>query len=635
MRNEPKHTMNHVGSYTIQNDESESVGTQLLSSDKWLVSDLFTKQTSDLMSDFRDADPVFYNICLRSNSLQNARELILEYLNSKESEYFELLSSNISDYNITERNNAKECIRVLKNIIRTENERLTKFSALQALRNAIQHHSFSSCTLSHSFLCEIIALLHGINGRGLSFLPRQSEIDAVVYPGNQKSNLDSYANTMADSFQRYAAGTAPELILRREEMINRILHYFQANESDWKNYQWHLTHILKNKDDLEALVHLSDDEKAGLDMAKKEGIPVQITPYYLSLFNPDGRDDTDRAVRAQVLPTAAYCKKISSNRKSGSDMDYMGEHYTSPIEGITRRYPEIVILKPFDSCPQICVYCQRNWEIRDLDHGNVSNTTIQNAINWIKNHTEINEVLVTGGDPLTLNNSRIGKLLDQLADIDHIERIRIGTRTLVTIPCRIDNGLTTLLRTYHKIGRREITIMTHFEHSTELTPEVIEAVNKIRQCGISIYNQQVFTYFNSRKFETAYLRKNLKLCGIDPYYTFNTKGKEETADFRVPIARLLQERKEEARLLPGVSRTDEPVFNVPRIGKSHLRAWQDHEPIMILADGRRVYRFFPWNSRLTLSNDYLYTDVSIYDYLKRLFLDGEEVNQYRSIWYYF
>lgn len=116
---------------------------------------------------------------------------------------------------------------------------------------------------------------------------------------------------------------------------------------------------------------------------------------------------------------------------------------------------------------------------------------------------------------------------------------------------------------------------------------------------------------------------------------FNTKGKEETSDFRVPIARLLQESKEEARLLPGIMRTDEPVFNVPRIGKSHLRAWQDHEPIMILADGRRVYRFLPWDSRLIASDDYLYTDVSIYDYLKRLYHDGEDVDQYRSIWYYF
>jgi lysine 2,3-aminomutase len=97
----------------------------------------------------------------------------------------------------------------------------------------------------------------------------------------------------------------------------------------------------------------------------------------------------------------------------------------------------------------------------------------------------------------------------------------------------------------------------------------------------------------------------------------------------------LQENKEEARLLPGLVRTDEPVFNVPRLGKSHLRAWQDHEVIMVLPDGRRVYRFYSWETKLTTATDYLYTDVSLYDYFKRLEADGENVNDYLSMLYYF
>ena len=127
----------------------------------------------------------------------------------------------------------------------------------------------------------------------------------------------------------------------------------------------------------------------------------------------------------------------------------------------------------------------------------------------------------------------------------------------------------------------------------------------------------------------------LKISGIDPYYSFNTKGKDETIDFRVPIARIEQERKEEARMLPGIVRTDEFVFNVPKLGKSHLRAWQDHEPIMVLADGSRIYRFYPWESKINLVEDYLYTDLSIFSYLARLDRDGEDVEEYRSIWYYF
>lgn len=178
-------------------------------------------------------------------------------------------------------------------------------------------------------------------------------------------------------------------------------------------------------------------------------------------------------------------------------------------------------------------------------------------------------------------------------------------------------------------------IVTHFEHPAEITPDSLESINKIKKMGINIYNQQVFTYYNSKKFESCLLRKTLKKSGIDPYYTFNTKGKDETIDYRVPIARIEQERKEEARLLPGITRTDEPVFNVPRLGKSPLSAWQDHEIIMILGNGRRVYRFYPWESKQALVEPYNYIDVSIYDYLKRLKDEGENVDEYSSIWYYF
>ena len=114
-------------------------------------------------------------------------------------------------------------------------------------------------------------------------------------------------------------------------------------------------------------------------------------------------------------------------------------------------------------------------------------------------------------------------------------------------------------------------IVTHFEHSYEISPQAMHAVQKIRKAGMSVYNQVVYTIENSRRFETAKLRWDLKSIGVDPYYTFNMKGKEETRRYMVPIARILQERKEEARLLPGLDRTDEPVFNVPRLGKNHLR----------------------------------------------------------------
>ncbi|NLD99231.1 MAG: KamA family radical SAM protein [Fibrobacter sp.] len=612
----------------------EQIALPRASNDRFLPSILLKLPIEELLRRLKSADNEFYEIIATSTSIQKAREKLFLYLDKREFEFFDLFTpENRVEVNITERSNAKECIRVLKSILRTENEHCTGFSALNYLRNAVVKSSESKKTLSAAFLCEIIALLNGINGKGLSFLA--PDTNETIEHTERKIQLDLYANKMQESFQRFPTGLDPDLVKRQEHLKKKILAYYNANEKDWYDYSWQIQHIFTSIDAITSIVKCSQEELLGLQKAEQESIPVQITPYYLSLFNDEGRDSSDAAIRAQVLPSVSYCNTIISNRMEGTDMDYMGEQSTSPIEGITRRYPNIVILKVFDSCPQICVYCQRNWEIRDLEHGAVNETKIKKAIQWIGDHQEISEVLITGGDPLTLSNSRLGKILNQLADFDHIERIRIGTRTLVTLPFRINDNFLNLLRAFHKPGKREVVIITHAEHATELTQDVIDAVSKIRSCGIGVYNQQVFTYYNSKRFETAFLRKNLKLCGIDPYYTFNTKGKDETADFRVPIARLLQERKEEARLLPGIIRTDEPVFNVPRLGKSHLRAWQDHEPVMILEDGRRVYRFLPWESRLTLSDDYLYTDVSIYDYLKRLDQDGEDVDLYRTIWYYF
>lgn len=219
--------------------------------------------------------------------------------------------------------------------------------------------------------------------------------------------------------------------------------------------------------------------------------------------------------------------------------------------------------------------------------------------------------------------------------MEHILRIRIGTRTPVTLPQRITETLVRTVTRYHQPGRREIVIMTHFEHTTEITPEAMNAVQKFRLFGIGVYNQLVFTYYNSRKFEAAALRQKLRLIGVTPYYTFNTKGKEETDQYRVPIARLLQEQQEEARLFPGTVRTDEIVFNVPRLGKNYLRAWQNKDIITILPDGRRVYEFHPWEKKLSLMDTYVYTDVSIYNYIKRLKKDGEQMKDYETIWYYY
>ncbi|KYK20572.1 radical SAM protein [Thermoplasmatales archaeon SM1-50] len=582
-------------------------------------------------------DPTIKLLLKKSDSLRQAREKIFEYLNKLDRHYTSIYADDyFKELHAIEKNNARECIKILKNVIRTENERLTHFSALHALINLAKNKRDAYDHVDAGFLCEFINLFKGINGKSdmtndVFILPSDNTEASLM----RSEKLNHYAKKMNEYLSRYKSGLEPELVFKQKTLKKKLLDYFHATEADWKTYQWHFTHIIREKQTLSSLVSLEDDELEGLRVAEQNQIPFEITPYYLSLFNETGRTTDDQGIRAQVIPTKTYCINVVDNRKKHIDMDFMGEKSTNPIEAITRRYPQIVILKPVNVCPQICVYCQRNWELEPSMQVKTKGEDINNAIEWIHQNNYINEVLVTGGDPFILPDTYLKDIITKLASIDHVDRIRIGTRTLVTLPFRITEELVAILKQYHEVGKREICVVTHFEHVAEITPDVLEAVKKIRNSGMSIYNQQVYTYYTSLKYQTAALRKMLKISGIDPYYTFNTKGKDETIDFRVPIARIQQERKEEARFLPGLVRTDEPVFNVPKLGKSHLRAWQDHEIIMILSSGQRIYRFYPWESSVTLVDAYLYTDVSIYDYLKRLANDGQDIDEYKTIWYYF
>ncbi len=603
------------------------------------MKELLEYDKAKLIETLWECDPEIYDILRSSETLQDARNRLFDYLNGIERHLYNIYSDKpFKDMNLLEKNNAKECIRVFKNVIRTKNETISNFSALQILYSAAKRE-IATDDLTEGFLLEFIFLFKGINGNSGLYAEkdvppfmRLSGTDAAL---ERMKSLDAYASNMGRCMRRYKTGLDIDLIKERDENKKLIMEMFNVGEENWRDYKWHLTNIIKDIDALKSVVRLSPDELKGLECARKHKIPFQITPYYLSLFDRENTGRYDHAIRAQVLPGENYCLNYIQSKESGADLDFMDEKSTSPIKGITRRYPQILILKPFDSCPQICVYCQRNWEITDIKDAVFSTDTMTNAIKWIRDNQNITEVLITGGDPLTLNDISIDWLLSQISDIEHVERIRIGTRIIVTLPQRITDDLVGVLSKYHELGTRELCIVTHFEHPTELTPDSLGAIKKIKREGISLYNQQVFTYYNSKRYESCMLRKVLKKSGIDPYYTFNTKGKDETIDYRVPIARIEQERKEEARFLPGLARTDEPVFNVPRLGKSHLRAWQDHEVIMILQDGRRVYRFYPWESRYALVEPYNYIDVSIYDYLKRLNEDNENVDDYSSIWYYF
>ncbi|KJS01715.1 MAG: hypothetical protein VR65_08190 [Desulfobulbaceae bacterium BRH_c16a] len=531
---------------------------------------------------------------------------------------------------------------VMRNILSQRSEELAGFSLLEYIDDLLHSPSAGDQSLpSSAFLAELEHLLKGLHG--ISGIYKEKAPAFLSHSGRKaarmrSADLSRMARHSARYMNRYPSGLDDQLIRHQSNSKQAIQAHFGITDLEWNDWKWHTRHIIRDADTMGKLVALSAGEEQAIAKAKSNRVPFGITPYYLSLMDRENTRTWDRAIRAQVIPPLEYVDNIILGRKDpGCSMDFMVEHDTSPIEGITRRYPNIVILKPILTCPQICVYCQRNWQIEDVYSANAAlgKTQLDQALQWIEDTPEINEVLITGGDPLLLGDEKIEEILSRLAQIDHILRIRIGTRTPVTLPQRITESLVRTITRFHEPGRREVVIVTHFEHTTEITPDSMAAVQKFRQFGIGVYNQLVFTYYNSKRFETAAIRQKLRLIGVTPYYTFNTKGKEETDSYRVPIARLLQEQQEEARLLPGMVRTDEIVFNVPRLGKNYLRAAQNRDIIAILPDGRRVYEFHPWEKKLALVDTYIYTDVSIYDYLKRLRKDGEQARDYDTIWYYY
>ena len=581
--------------------------------------------------------PEIFAIAQKMSSRDDLRASLARLANDMMFEAFD-------DYNMLGEGSVmrvRDCAKVLIRLMTRRSEDMSKFSVAQVILDIARGKDRSD--LTPAFYAELLHLFLGIQGRGpgsaladLHLIPsRYENREAAVERSRQ---LDELHAEVELRMAKFVSGLDTQSVKRRQRRRHRIIEYLQASEQDWNDWRWHTRHILRDADDIARLLELTDSEYDAIKMARANDIPFGITPHYLSLMDDRPGDGRDRAIRAQVIPSLNYVEKMAQAEQFGHCLDFMLESDTSPIDLITRRYPSICIFKPFNTCPQICVYCQRNWEIDDaMEPGAMAPAEkINLAIEWIRAHPAIHEVLITGGDPMAMTDDEIDQILSRIADIPTVERIRIGTRTPITLPMRITDALAAIIARYREPGRRQIAVVTHAQHCYEITPQTVNAVDRLRKQGVPVYNQLVYTFFTSRRFEAAFLRRTLTKIGIDPYYSFNTKGKEETIEYRVPIARLLQEQKEEARLLPGLSRTDEAVYNVPGLGKNYLKANIHRDLISILPDGSRLYEFHPWEKNISnTARTHLSEDVPILDYLSRLDAIGENIYDYGTIWYYY
>lgn len=596
-----------------------------------------------------EEDETLGTLLASADTVEDARDALLSYLSDLES----VLHEGALHIGRLAWAQGIEAAGVFRSLLSPRNEATAGFSTLEVLWRLARGEREEE--LSAGFAEEFVHLIRAMHGRsgvehgwlGAGEAEPEEEFERFPPSGRRaglarSANLDTLAQAAGRSIARHRSGLDEAMVRQRTENAEKILAHFGARQQDWEDAAWQQQHVLKGVNgvqDLERLVPLTGEDVAAVHWALRYGLPWGITPYYLSLFDfGSSRRVQDGQVRAQVIPPIHTVRSMIEHRHDRvRALDFMRERDTSPIDRVTRRYPAIAILKVCDTCPQVCTYCQRNWELSDaMDVARIPDeAAFDPALAWFEHHPAIVDVLLTGGDALMLSDACLAYILERLAAMDHVRHIRIGTRMPVTLPMRITPELARLLGSFVEPGRRNLSVVTHVESAYEVTPDLVTAVDRLRSARISVYNQQVYTLYVSRRFEAVAARIALKRAGIDPYYTFYTKGKDEHRDYLVPVARILQERKEEARLLPGLFRTDEPVFNVPGLGKCHLRAGQDRELIAIRPDGRRVYLFHPWEKGIAAVEPWAYADVSIHDYLQRLEALGEDPDDYESIWYYY
>jgi len=246
-----------------------------------------------------------------------------------------------------------------------------------------------------------------------------------------------------------------------------------------------------------------------------------VSPYYLSLIDPDNGFDP---VRLMAIPT------ILELCDDTHGLDPMAEEYTNPAGSVTRRYPDRLIIYCTNECAMYCRHCQRRRNIGEKDCA-TPKTTIEESIEYIRANPEIRDVLLTGGDPFTMSNQRLEEILRELRQIKHVEIIRIGTRTPVTMPQRITDKLVAMLKKYHPLY-----INTQFNHPVEVTEEAREACEKLASAGIPLGNQAVLLNgINNDPFVMRCLNQELLKIRVRPYYIFHAKTVRGTTHFNTSI----------------------------------------------------------------------------------------------------
>jgi len=303
----------------------------------------------------------------------------------------------------------------------------------------------------------------------------------------------------------------------------RTAPWQDVTETQWSDWRWQLRQRLTTADDLSRVVRLTDEEREAC-VKTATHFRLGVTPYYASLMD---RDNPECPIRRQAIPRLA---ELETGPEELTDP--LAEERDMPVPGITHRYPDRVLLYATHTCAVYCRHCTRRRKVSDPGSA-PPRDQIEAGIAYIAAHPEIRDVIVSGGDPLSLSESALERILVPLHAIEHLDYIRIGTRKPVTLPQRITPELCALLKRLPPIY-----IMTHFNHPSECTPEAAAACTRLVEAGCLISNQMVLLKgVNDDAQTVCELSRRLLRMRVWPYRMYHCDYTAGTGQFRTPISK--------------------------------------------------------------------------------------------------
>jgi len=296
--------------------------------------------------------------------------------------------------------------------------------------------------------------------------------------------------------------------------------------SNWQDWKWQLRNSIKGIDTFEKLlgIKFSAERRKKLELTVKK-FPLSITPYYMSLIDPE--DYENDPVFKQAFPSPSELRVGRHDMK-----DPLAEDKDSPVPGITHRYPDRVLFHISNICSMYCRHCTRKRKVADLDFI-PGKDEISKGLEYIKGNPAVRDVLLSGGDPFMLSDSYLDWILTELRKIPHVQVIRIGTRMPVVLPYRVTDELVNMLKKHHPIW-----VNTHFNHPREITSSSKGALRKLADAGVPLGNQSVLLAgVNDCPRIMKTLVHKLVENRVRPYYLYQCDLSEGLSHFRTPVGK--------------------------------------------------------------------------------------------------